>query len=177
MISEDRAVDSIRETVSKIMEKHQNPATDIVVILEDAQKVYGCLPNDVLREVADRTELALVRVLQVIEHHDGLVLENDLKLPIEICTCPSCSLNGGSEILKGLREILLVKSCGGGIGARYCISTFIATDSPCVKPPTVIINGQKNQDMTLSKLAGILEASIAEPAECGLRHGPRAASL
>ena len=170
-------MDSITEKVDEIIGKRENPIADIVAILEDVQKTYGCLPNDVLREVADRTELALVRILQVVEHKKGLVLEKDMKKPIEICTCPSCSLNGGSDILKGLREILLVKSCCNGIGARYFISTFIATDSPCVRPPIVVVNGRKYQDMTLSRLIDLIEASIAEPAECGLRHGPRAASL
>jgi NADH-quinone oxidoreductase subunit E len=170
-------VDSIREKVNEIVGKHENPATDIVAILQEVQKAYGCLPEDVLREVADKTELALVRVMDVVEHHDGFVLEKDLKKPIEICTCPNCKLNGGGEILKGLREILLVKSCCNGIGARYCISTFNATDSPCVRPPTVVVDGKKYQDMTLSRLIDMLEASVAEPAECKWRDRPQAASL
>jgi NADH:ubiquinone oxidoreductase subunit E len=168
---------SITDKINEIVGNYTDPASDVVAILEDTQKVYGCLADDVLREVADRTELALVRILQIIEQHDGLVLEKDMKKPVEICTCPNCTFNGGSEILKGLREILLVKSCGNGIGARYCISTFVAPDSPCVRPPTIAIDGKKYRDMTLSKLTGILEASIAEPAECNLRHRPRAASL
>ena len=170
-------MDSIVKSVSEIVEKYENPVTDIVAILEDVQKVYGCLPEDVLREVADKTELALVRVLKAVEHKNGLVLEKDLKKPVEICTCPNCSLNGSSEILKGLREILLVKSCCNGIGARYFISTFIATDSPCVRPPTVVVNGRKYQDMKFSKLIDLLETSITEPAQCNLGHRPRAASL
>ena len=170
-------MDSTREKVDEMVGKHGNPATDIVAILEDIQKTYGCLPDDVLRELARKTELALVRILQVVEHHEGFVLEKDIKKTVEICTCPSCSLNGGSELLKGFREILLVKSCRNGIGSRYCISTSVAADSPCAKPPTVIIDGQKYRNMTLSKLTEILEASIAEPAKCSVRHRPRAASL
>ena len=170
-------MDSIVKSVSEIVEKYENPVTDIVAILDDVQKVYGCLPEDVLREVADKTQLALVRVLRAVKHKDGLVLEKDLKKPIKICTCPSCSVNGGSEILKGLREILLVKSCGSGIGSHYFISTFNAADSPCIKPPTVVVDGRKYQDMKLSKLMELLEASVAGPMECSSIHSPRAASL
>lgn len=170
-------MDSIRETVNEIVGKYENPATDITAILEDVQKAYGCLSEDVLKVVADKSKLALVLVMKTVENKDDLVLEKDMKKPIEICTCPNCRLNGGSEILKGLREILLVKSCCSGIGTRYFISTSNAADSPCVKPPTVLVNGRKYRDMTLSKLVDLLEASIVEPAECNLRHIPRAASL
>ena len=168
---------SIRDKVSEILAQYNDAASNIVAILQDVQKAYGSLPDYALKEVANQTELALVRVLQVVEHHEGLALERDIKKPVEICTCPNCNVNGGSGLLKGLREILLVKSCGSGIGARYCISTSIVPESPCVRPPTVIVDGQKYQDMTLSKLTDILESSIAESAECSLRHRPRAASL
>jgi NADH:ubiquinone oxidoreductase subunit E len=170
-------MNSITDKVGEIVGKYSDPASDMVAVLEDVQKAYGCLPDDVLREVAARTELALVRILQVVEHRDGFVLERDMKKPVEICTCPNCSLNGGSEILKGLREILLVKSCGSGIGARYCISTFNAAGSPCVRPPTVVVDGRRYQGMKLSELVALLGASSAEPVECKPVRRYRAASL
>ena len=168
---------TVRREVEEILKKYDDARSDIVAVLEEVQKTFGCLPEDALSEVADGTELALVRVMDVVEHHDGFVLGKDLKKPIEICTCPNCKLNGGGEILKGLRDVLLTKSCCNGIGTRYCISTFNATDSPCVRPPTVVVDGKKYQDMTLSRLIDMLEASVAEPAECKRRDRPRAASL
>ena len=166
-----------RDRIREILKSYIDPKSDIVSVLEEVQRTFGCLPGDALKEVADQTELALVRIMRVVDYNDNLVLEKDLKKAVEICSCPNCSVNGASEILKGLREILLVKSCGNGIGAHYCISTSVAAGSPCIKPPTVIVDGQKYQEMTLSKLTGILEASIAGQAECSLRHRPRAASL
>lgn len=168
---------ALGDTISEILKSYVDPKSDIVSVLEEMQRTFGCLPEDALKEVANQTELALVRIMRVVDYHDGLVLEKDLKKAVEICTCPNCSVNGGREILKGLREILLVKSCGNGIGARYYLSTSVAPESPCVKPPTIIIDKQKYQNMTLSKLTEILEASIAEPVECRPRHRPRAASL
>lgn len=157
---------TVRDRVSEILKNYIDPKSDIVSVLEEAQKTFGCLPEDALKEVADQTELALVRIMRVIDYHDGFVLEKDLKKPIEICTCPNCKLNGGSEILKGLREILLVKSCCNGIGARYCISTNNAPESPCSRPPTVLVNGQRCHDMTLAKLLKIIETSIPELQGC-----------
>jgi NADH:ubiquinone oxidoreductase subunit E len=168
---------AVRDKIGEILKSYADPKSDIVSVLEEVQRVFGCLPEDALKEVANQTELALVRIMRAVDCHDSLVLEKDLKKAVEICICPNCILNGGREILKGLREILLVKSCGNGIGARYCISTSVAPESPCVRPPTVIVEGQKYQNVTLSKLTDILEAFIAESAECSLRQRPRAASL
>ncbi len=162
-------MEAVKDRVSEILKSYVDPKSDIVSVLQEVQRTFGCLPEDALREVANQTELALVRIMRVIDYNDGFVLEEDLKKPIEICTCPNCKLNGGSEILKGLRDVLLTKSCCNGIGARYCISTFNATDSPCVRPPTVVVDGQKYQNMTMAKLLKILGTSILSSQKCKSR--------
>ena len=153
-------MEAVRNKVCEILKKVGNPRSEIVAVLREVQKAFGCLPEEALREVADKTGIALVRLSDVISSHRGLVLERDIKRAIEVCTCPNCTVNGGAELLSSLREILLVKSCGDGIGARYYISTVIAAESPCPKPPTVTVNGQRYHNITLSKLLELIDPAV-----------------
>jgi len=159
-------MEAVRNTVCEILKKFDAPRSEIVAVLREVQKAFGCLPEEALKEVAENTELAPVRLLDVISCYHGLVLEKDMKKPIEICACPSCMVNGGAELLSGLREILLVKSCSKGIGARYYISTVTAPESPCPRPPTVTVNGQRYHNIMLSKLLELIEGKVSESQKC-----------
>jgi NADH-quinone oxidoreductase subunit E len=154
------------ERVEAIISKYNGRRDSLISMLQDIQSEYHYLPENAMRQVADRTGIALIRLADVVNSNHGLVLEKDMKKPIEICTCPNCLLNGGAELLSGLREILLVKSCSKGIGARYYISTVIAPGSPCTKPPTVIVNGQRYHNITLSKLLELIDAEVSKSRKC-----------
>ena len=159
-------MEAVRSRVCEILKKFDTPQSEIVAVLREVQKAFGCLPEEALREVADKTGIALVRLSDVISSHRGLILERDTKRAIEVCTCPNCTVNGGAELLSGLREILLVKSCSKGIGARYYISIVIAPESPCPKPPTVTVNGQRYHNIMLSKLLELIEGKVSESQKC-----------
>jgi len=159
-------MNSVRSKVCGILKEFRDPRSEIVAVLGEMQKEFGCLPEEALKEVADRTETALVRLLEVISSHRGLVLEKDIERPIEVCTCPNCTTNGGAELLSGLREVLLLKTCSGGIGTRYYIAPVIAQESPCVEPPTVTVNGQTYRGITLSKLLELIGVIERKPLKC-----------
>ena len=159
-------MEAVRNRVCEILKKFDTPRSEIVAVLEEVQKAFGCLPEEALKEVADKTGIALVRFSDVISSHRGLVLEKDIKRAIEVCTCPNCIVNGGAELLSSLREILLVKSCGNGVGTRYYISTVIAPESPCPRPPTVTVNGQRYYNITLSKLLELIDAEVSKSRKC-----------
>jgi NADH:ubiquinone oxidoreductase subunit E len=153
-------MEALRSRVCEILKKFDAPWSEIVAVLREVQKAFGCLPEEALKEVADRTGIAPIRLADVVNSNHGLVLEKDIKRAIEVCTCPNCTVNGGAELLRGLREILLVKSCGKGIGTRYYISAVIAPESPCPKPPTVTVNGQRYHNITLSKLLELIDSAV-----------------
>ena len=148
------------DKIEEILKGYDDPRSEIIAVLEEVQKTFGCLPKHALREVADRTKLSLEQIIRIADSSDGLILEEQIKQPIEICNCPNCMLNGGRKILGGLREILLVRSCSARI--RFFITTCANPESPCLEPPTVVVNGKRHQNMTLTRLLEMLQTS--EPA-------------
>ncbi|TET32845.1 MAG: hypothetical protein E3J72_18620 [Planctomycetota bacterium] len=147
----------VRQKVNSVLEMYENPKSNMKAVLEDIQMTFGCLPKAALHELANQTNIALVRIHSFIDSSNGFVLEEDIKQAVEICNCPSCRMSGGREIREGLDYILLVDALkNGGNGKAFYTKVHNNPEAPCAKPPTALVNGHRYCDLTLSGLLEII---------------------
>jgi NADH-quinone oxidoreductase E subunit len=82
----------------------------IMPALHLAQKQYGWLPPEALREVADALDLTPAYCQAVASFYDMYHLEPVGRHMVEVCTNISCALVGAQQVLEAFEDELGVRS-------------------------------------------------------------------
>ncbi len=82
----------------------------IMPALHLAQREYGWLPPEALREVADALDLTPAYVQAVASFYDMYHLEPVGRHLVEVCTNISCALVGAQQVLEAFEEELGVRA-------------------------------------------------------------------
>jgi NADP-reducing hydrogenase subunit HndA len=86
--------------------KHKNSQGALIPILHEAQEIYGYLPMDVQKIVADALDISLAEVYGVVTFYTQFSLEPKGKYNISICMGTACYVKGAGLILDKLKEKL-----------------------------------------------------------------------
>lgn len=86
------------------MAKYPFAKSAILPLLHLAQDQDGWVSTDAMREIAELLDLAPAQVLGTCSFYTMFKREPVGKLVVSVCTNVSCLVNGGPELLEGLRD-------------------------------------------------------------------------
>ncbi|HWC33098.1 MAG TPA: NAD(P)H-dependent oxidoreductase subunit E [Actinomycetota bacterium] len=98
------------QEIQRIADEYPVRRSAIMPALHLAQKQYGWLPPEALREVADALELTPAYCLAVASFYDMYHLEPVGRHMVEVCTNISCALVGAQQVLEAFEEELGVRA-------------------------------------------------------------------
>ena len=96
--------------VDAILEAHGLSQSAIISILQDVQKHYRYLPQDVLVYVAKRLGVSEAKVYSVATFYDNFSLEPKGKYVIKVCDGTACHVRKSPLILNAVNRILGLNS-------------------------------------------------------------------
>jgi NADH-quinone oxidoreductase subunit E len=149
-----------KQVIDHWLEKfpHDRKQSALLAALTQVQKTNGgWLSRELLDAVADYLELPKIKVYEVATFYSLYELEPIGKHKIEVCTNISCLLTGSDEVVQRLQECLGIKlgetTADGKITLREveCIAA-------CTAAPAIIIDGIYHENLTPTKVDGILES-------------------
>lgn len=94
------------EEVCDILDRHGREASRLIPVLQEAQKIYGYLPQEVLTFVATSLSLPPARVFGVATFYAHFNLEPKGRYVFRLCDGTACHVKGSEDILDALREKL-----------------------------------------------------------------------
>jgi NADH-quinone oxidoreductase E subunit len=98
--------DQQNEALQRILDQFKGTQGPLIQVLHQAQEVFGYLPVDVQRTVADELELPLSTVRGVVTFYNFFRTEPRGEHVISLCTGTACHVKGGERVLDILREML-----------------------------------------------------------------------
>ena len=101
------------EKLLEVIAKHQGTKGAMMPILQEAQEIYGYLPIEVQKIIADGMGVPLEKVYGVATFYAQFALSPKGKYNISVCLGTACYVKGAGDIFDRLSEIL-------GIGADEC---------------------------------------------------------
>ena len=118
------------EQEAKLMEVIANSKDDpgaVMPVLQEAQEIYGYLPIEVQKMVADGLGVSLEEVYGVSTFYSQFALSPKGKYNISVCLGTACYVKGSGDILNELTEQL-------GIGPEECTADgkFSLTACRCI---------------------------------------------
>jgi NADH-quinone oxidoreductase subunit E len=158
--SDDELVWTDEERAQLDTFRKQYPTADAAVMkgLWLAQRKFGWLPPEVMRLVADSLEIPYAKVYGVATFYTQYFKEDKGAFVLDVCTCFSCQVCGGYDMLHYLEEKLGVPK-----GVTTEDGLFTVQEAECLgacgsAPMLQVTNGAYVHNLTREKIDQLVDA-------------------
>ena len=140
----------------EIIAKYDGVQGKMMPILQEAQEIYGYLPIEVQKMIADGMDVPLEKVYGVATFYAQFSLTPKGEYNISVCLGTACYVKGAGDIFDKLSERL-------GIGADECTEdgkfslTSCRSIGACGLAPVLTVNEEVYGRLTADDVDGILE--------------------
>ena len=143
------------EALLKVIEKHAGEKGAMMPILQEAQAIYGYLPLEVQKIIADGMEVSLEKVYGVATFYAQFSLAPQGQYHISVCLGTACYVKGAGLLYDKLQELL-------GIGTDECTPDrkFSLTACRCIGAcglaPVLTVNEEVYGRLEVGDIEGII---------------------
>ena len=146
--------------LKEIIAKHKDDPGAVMPVLQEAQEVYGYLPIEVQKMIAEGLSVPLEEVYGVSTFYSQFSLTPKGQYNISVCLGTACYVKGAGKIIERISEIL-------GIGAEECTADgrFSLTACRCIGAgglaPVMTVNDDVYGRLEIEDIDGILAKYMA----------------
>lgn len=142
-----------------------NPETsNLITLLQQVQKIYGYLPNAVLKEISQVTKIREAKIYGVATFYSQFRLKPIGKYLIMLCQGTACHVNGSAQIERALQDVLQVNE--GDITPDGLFTYInVACLGCCSLAPVMMINDQTHANLKSADVYEIIETIRAQEVE------------
>ena len=149
--------DAEAEQIEQYKAKYPDPKSAIMDVLWLAQEKYGWLPPEVIQLCADALDMDYSRAYGVATFYTQYYKEEQGTFVIDVCTCFSCQVVGGYDILHYLEEKLDIHN-----GETTDDGTFTVKEVECLgccgsAPMLQVSNGPYVHNLTKEKVDRLID--------------------
>lgn len=95
--------------LEEVIAKHKGQEGSLIPVLHEAQEIFGYLPEQVQKIIADGLGVSLAEVYGVATFYARFSLEPKGKYNIQVCMGTACYVKGADKVLEKLQEVLGVE--------------------------------------------------------------------
>lgn len=142
--------------LKEVIKRHSDDPGAVMPVLQEAQEIYGYLPNEVQTMIAEGLNVPLEEVYGVSTFYSQFALSPKGKYHISVCLGTACYVKGSGGILEKLTQIL-------GIEAEECTpdGKFSLTACRCIGAcglaPVITVNEDVYGRLTVDDVQGIID--------------------
>ena len=130
----------------------------IISILEDIQAKYSYLPQQELKEVAEKTGRSLVDIYGVATFYKAFSLKPRGKHLISACLGTACHVRGAKSIISEVEQQLKIKAGETTEDKEFTFETVNCLGA-CALGPVIVIDNHYFPEVKPSQIAEILDKS------------------
>ena len=140
-----------------VLRQYQDDSTSLIMILQQAQAIYGYLPQEVIYHVAERTGNSPAKVMGVATFYSCFRLKPMGIYQIMLCDGTACHVRHSTEVLDYLRkELGLSATKRTTDDLKFTVET-VSCLGACGLAPVITVNGKVYSQMTKEKAAEVLK--------------------
>ena len=151
-----------------VLRQYQEDATSLIMILQQAQAIYGYLPQEVIYHVAERTGHSPARVMGVATFYSYFRLAPMGTYQIMLCQGTACHVNGAERIRTAITQELGIVNGETTEDGLFTLNE-VACLGCCSLAPVMMINGETYGNLTPEKTIKILRQLRQREAGGGVR--------
>ena len=143
------------DQIAAVIDQYKGKEGSLIMVLHSAQQIYGYLPLDLQKFIADRMGLPLSEVYGVVSFYSFFSTQERGKHTIRICLGTACYVRGGAKLVEALEDKLQVKV--GGVTADKKFTLEVARCiGACGLAPAIMVDNDVYKQMSPATLDDML---------------------
>ncbi len=139
----------------EIMARYHYRDSALIAILQDIQKQFNYLPQNLLRYVALRMNVPLTRVYSISTFYKAFSLKPRGKHLINVCLGTACHVRGGMKILERLERELGIKNEETTYDEKFSLKSVRCVGC-CGLAPVIVIDNEFHGNLTQEMIPKVL---------------------
>lgn len=142
---------ALLERIDAAVEKYRNHDGALIMVLHEAQEIYGYLPEDIQFYIAGKMGIPLAEVSGVVSFYSFFTTKKRGKHTIRVCQGTACYVRGGKRLVEAIKNELDVEV---GDTTEDGLFTFEIARciGACGLAPAIMIDDDVFKQMTPQKL-------------------------
>ena len=143
------------EQLQSVLEAYGREEGSLITILQKTQDIYGYLPMEAIRYIADYTGIKPAKIYGVISFYAQFRFTPAGKYEVLICQGTACHVNGSTAIQDAVLEELGIENGGTTADNLFTVNS-VACLGCCSLSPVIMINGEAYGNLTPASVKKIL---------------------
>ncbi len=144
------------EKLIAVIDKYNGVKGALMPILQEAQAIYGYLPIEVQKIIAEKTGTPIEQIYGVVSFYAQFKLNPDGEVSVAVCLGTACYVKGSGDIIEECSRVLNVPVGATSADGRYSIEATRCIGA-CGLAPVLTINGEVYGRLTKDMIPGILQ--------------------
>lgn len=144
-----------KQAILKVIETYRDKPGCLIAVLHLAQEIYGYLPLEVQKIIADGMGESLSHVSGVVSFYSYFSTKPRAQYEIKICLGTACYVRGGKRIVDRLEEELGISVGESTQDGKFSINITRCLGA-CGLAPVVMIGEDVHQQVNPDKIEKIL---------------------
>lgn len=139
-----------------VIEKYKGTKGSMMPILQEAQDIYGYLPIEVQKIIADNTGVSLEEIYGIVSFYSQFALNPKGQYAIAVCLGTACYVKGAQDLIDRITLRLGIKDGDTTPDGKYSL-TATRCIGACGLAPVLTINDEVYGRLKKEDIDGILE--------------------
>ncbi len=125
--------------LDKVIDKYKGIGGALMMVLQEAQGIFGCLPMEVQKVISQKLDVPLAEVYGVVTFYSQFRLLPTGKYTVSVCLGTACYVRDAQKIVDAIKQELNIEL---GETSKDGLFTFEATRciGACGLAPVITIN-------------------------------------
>ena len=147
------------EAVEGILAGNGREPTELIEILHDLQRELGYLPEEALREVAERLGIPVIEVFRVASFYKAFTLAPRGRHLLTLCMGTACHVRGSPKLLDQVQGTLGIGPGETTADGELTLATVNCVGA-CALGPVAILDGHYHHHMSPSRLRALIAETL-----------------
>lgn len=152
----EKTIDPKKEQLEEVLRKYQGKQGALIPVLQEAQEIYGYLPEEVMDAIGAGLKIPVSKIYGVATFYAQFHLKPRGRNIIRICLGTACHVKGGAKILEELEEVLQIKDGETTEDLKFTLES-VACIGACGLAPVITINDDTHGRLAPESISKILE--------------------
>jgi NADH-quinone oxidoreductase E subunit len=141
--------------IEQVIEEYQGKKNSLIQILHVAQNIYGYLPFELQKFIAEKLNMPLSEIYGVVTFYSFFSTQPRGKYTIGVCLGTACYVRGGKKIVDKLADILEIGPGETTKDQKFTLEVMRCIGA-CGLAPAMTINGKVFKQVNPDKLKSLL---------------------
>ncbi len=143
----------------EVIKKYEGVPGATMPIMQEAQAIYGYLPYEVQKIIAEKTGVSVEKVYGIATFYAQFKLNPDGEVAVAVCLGTACYVKGSGDIINKFSELLGVPVGSTSADGKYSLEATRCIGA-CGLAPVLTVNGEVYGRLTVADVPEILKKYV-----------------